>query len=117
MVALERPARDAQVGGEGMQLVVALVADQVRPQAIAEGPDRWIDEDCHRSSVGTHEQVLRVWTRAAPGGRVLIALGDSTVTFGEERAMSRIEFPSMDSDLAQQEAVRAATVACQMDCT
>ena len=45
MVALEGAAGDAELLGEGVELVVALVADQVGPDAIAPGPDRGVDED------------------------------------------------------------------------
>ena len=47
VVALERPSRDPQLLRERVQLVVGLVADEVRPLAVAPRPHRGVDQDRH----------------------------------------------------------------------
>ena len=47
VVTLETSARDPCALGERVQLVVAHVADQVRPATPSEPPDRLVDQNCH----------------------------------------------------------------------
>src|SRR5690349_4917299 len=51
VIALERATRDPELLGERVQLVVGLVADEVRPPLAAMRPDRLVDEDHAGSSV------------------------------------------------------------------
>ncbi len=48
VVALEPAPLEAEALAEGVELVVALIADQVGPLATAPGPDGGVDEDGHR---------------------------------------------------------------------
>src|SRR5258706_11634207 len=71
VVALERAAGDPELFGEGVQLVVGLVADHVRPSIAPVGPDRTIDEDHAGSSSGgpcsaAARSSTTPWPRRAP---------------------------------------------------
>ena len=50
VVPVEGPARCPQHLGEHVQLVVGEIADQVRPEAAAGGPERLVDEDQRSTS-------------------------------------------------------------------
>lgn len=52
VVAVERPGRQAQVGGEALELVEGLVADQVGEAPPVRRPDRPVDQD-HTSMTAT----------------------------------------------------------------
>jgi predicted dehydrogenase len=73
VVALERPPRDAQLGGdEGVQLVEGHVADQVRPPAAAPVPDGGVDQDRHGRQCARGTSVVPVtaeirWGIVGPG--------------------------------------------------
>ncbi len=51
VISVEAARRDVVDPGEGVQLVKALVADQVRPEPAVRGPERIVDEDGHDSIV------------------------------------------------------------------
>ena len=52
MVALEPTSGDAQLPGEGVQLLEAGVTDQVGPPTAVRMPRGWVDEQGHSATVG-----------------------------------------------------------------
>lgn len=58
VVALECPAWDAQCRGEGMQLVVRRVADQMAPKPVTKRPDGFVHEHGHGHNAAVTECLL-----------------------------------------------------------
>jgi predicted metal-dependent HD superfamily phosphohydrolase len=70
VVALEAPRRDAGAGRDCVQLVEALVADEVAPTPTAPPPERLIDQHGHRRRLARVEEWLRAhWQAAIHDGR------------------------------------------------
>ncbi len=70
MVALEATRRDPGACGEGVELVEALVADEVAPTPPSPPPEGLIDEHGHRRRLARVEERLRAqWQAAIRDGR------------------------------------------------
>ena len=66
VVQVEGPLGDAEPGGEAVQLLGRVVADQVAPQPAVRRPARWVDEDGHDPE-----------RRGSLGGRVRTTVADA----------------------------------------
>jgi hypothetical protein len=76
VITLEPTSRDANPHGEVVQLLIRVVADQVRPQVTVAGPDRRINVDGH--------QLFCIAARAGPFGVMA-----SRYSYGPDTAVDR----------------------------
>ena len=67
VVTLENPQREAQHPGEGVELFVGVVADQMSPPLPSPGPDGFVDQD-RSHSVTVSEQRTKTAASDIPAG-------------------------------------------------